>query len=272
MSLLLLNWAWETKVDGNSSTKLVLVSLADHSRDCGCSFPSTKRIAQLTGLSQRTVQSHIQKLFNLGLLSRVRNTKLRKSGFKLHPFDEKYIRPCDNSKLSKCALSVPHSVPKALRTASTISISKDIDINNRNNEPIKESALHRYKVTTGASSDREAIWRWLPEWLKVVDLTTDIGLIDNIKTPQVQSWINDIENDFEDVDILAESKKYSLWWEDKKAKKPKLAFRNWLEKARNNNAKPIGRTKKGVSHRVTGIDSETREIAERIQRQQENSK
>ena len=229
MSIPTIKWAWEYKpkvVKLLPSTKLVLLSLADHSKECGCCFPSTIRIAKLTGLSQRTVQHHIKTLCELGALMRV------KGGFKLMLPSELDV-PCS---ATGCTL-------KARSVASTISTK--VDINNRNNEPTN-TPVH------------------VPEWLKVINLTTDNALIDNIENPTIKSWVDDIEKDYLEIDILSEAKKYALWWEDKKAKKPKLAFRNWLDKARTHNGKHTGRTTKGRPTPVSEtIDEYIRSIAEK---------
>jgi DNA-binding transcriptional ArsR family regulator len=239
MSIPSTKWAWEIEVvKGWSakllpSTKLVLLSLADHSKACGCCFPSTKRIGSLTSLSQRSVQHHIKILQEMDLVRRV------KKGFKLN-LPPEIIEPCS---ATGCTL-------KAKSIASTISTK--VDINNHKIEPTK-THIH------------------VPEWLKVIDLTTDIKLVDNIQNPKVQSWISDIEKDFNDLDLISEAKKYALWWEDKTAKKPKLAFRNWLDKARKNNGSTIKRTAKGSSTEVTNsIDEYTRKVAEHQRKLREN--
>jgi len=226
MSIPTIKWAWEVDVGLIPSTKLVLLCLAEHSKECGCSFPSTRRIAMLSGLSQRTVQHHIKHLCDVSLMRRV------KGGFKLTLPSEIDV-PCS---ATGCTLNA--------KSVASI-ISTKVDINNRNSEP------------TNTHVD-------IPEWLKVIDLTTDVALVDNIENPTVKNWIGDIEKDFSSIDILSEAKKYALWWEDKQAKRPKLAFRNWLDKARKNNEKFIGRTSKGRNTPVIdAIDEYTRAVAEK---------
>ena len=214
-------WSIETL---EPTTKLVLVCLASFAKDCGCCYPSTNLVGTLCGLAQRTVQHHIKKLSDYGILVRTKRGKGRThSGFQLQ---------------TGISCSASSCVSKASPVASSISISKDIDIKN-------------YKEELKA-----------PEWLEIIDLTTDVGLVENANHPQIQNYISDIEKDFPHVDLVSEAKKYSLWWEGKKAKKPKLAFRNWLEKAKKNE-KPKERTATGTSNTVSNrIDDRTRLIAE----------
>ena len=124
--------------------------------------------------------------------------------------------------------------------APTISISKDIDIKKR-------------KIETTATA---------PEWLSLVD--NDGTLVNNVSHPKIQEYVSDIESDYVGVNLVAEAKKYKLWWEGKKAKKPKLAFRNWLEKAKENYGESKRRVSKGIATEVsTTIDERTRELSER---------
>ena len=224
-------YAWS--VDNLEPTsKLVLVCLSSFAKDCGCCYPSTRLIGKLTNLAQRTVQHHIKRLTENGAIVRTKRGKGRKhSGFQLQ---------------TGLSCSVSGCVSKASPVASTISISKDIDIKN-----------YKEELTT-------------PEWLQIIDLTTDVELVENANHPQIQNYISDIEKDFPHVDLVSEAKKYSLWWEGKKAKKPKLAFRNWLEKA-----SKYGETNKRVSKGVSipvgkEIDNRTREISERQKQNREN--
>tara|TARA_R100001510_G_scaffold7106_1_gene5517 strand:- start:3279 stop:3986 length:708 start_codon:yes stop_codon:yes gene_type:complete len=220
-------WSWSIE-KLEPTTKLVLVCLASFAKDCGCCYPSTNLVGKMCGLAQRTVQHHVKRLIDNGLLVRTKRGKGRThSGFQLN-LDKGFGTTCSATDCGAKASSV----------ASPISISKDIDIKN-------------YKEELTA-----------PEWLQIIDLTTDVGLVENANHPQIQNYISDIEKDFPHVDLVSEAKKYSLWWEGKKAKKPKLAFRNWLEKA-NKNEKPKERTATGTSNTVSNrIDDRTRLIAE----------
>lgn len=228
MSLKAITWAWEQR-EIASSQKIVLLALADHARECGCCFPSTKFIAEKCGMKQRMAQYHVKNLEKLGYLTRVKSKakRLKTDGFKLL---------LDNPKecsATGCVIGV-HSI------APTISISKDIDIKKR-------------KIETTATA---------PEWLSLVD--NDGTLVNNVSHPKIQEYVSDIESDYVGVDLVAEAKKYKLWWEGKKAKKPKLAFRNWLEKAKENYGESKRRVSKGIATEVsTTIDERTRELSER---------
>ncbi len=228
MSLKAITWAWEQR-EIASSQKIVLLALADHARECGCCFPSTKFIAEKCGMKQRMAQYHVKNLEKLGYLTRVKSKakRLKTDGFKLL---------LDNPKecsATGCVIGV-HPI------APTISISKDIDIKKR-------------KIETTATA---------PEWLSLVD--NDGTLVNNVSHPKIQEYVSDIESDYVGVDLVAEAKKYKLWWEGKKAKKPKLAFRNWLEKAKENYGESKRRVSKGIATEVsTTIDERTRELSER---------
>ncbi len=228
MSLKAITWAWEQR-EIASSQKIVLLALADHARECGCCFPSTKFIAEKCGMKQRMAQYHVKNLEKLGYLTRVKSKakRLKTDGFKLL---------LDNPKecsATGCVIGV-HPI------APTISISKDIDIKKR-------------KIETTATA---------PEWLSLVD--NDGTLVNNVSHPKIQEYVSDIESDYVGVDLVAEAKKYKLWWEGKKAKKPKLAFRNWLEKAKENYGESKRRVSKGIATEVsTTIDKRTRELSER---------
>ena len=180
-------------------------------------------------MKQRMAQYHVKNLEKLGYLTRVKSKakRLKTDGFKLL---------LDNPKecsATGCVIGV-HPI------APTISISKDIDIKKR-------------KIETTATA---------PEWLSLVD--NDGTLVNNVSHPKIQEYVSDIESDYVGVDLVAEAKKYKLWWEGKKAKKPKLAFRNWLEKAKENYGESKRRVSKGIATEVsTTIDERTRELSER---------
>ena len=229
MSLKAITWAWDQR-EIASSQKIVLLALADHARECGCCFPSTRFIAEKCGMKQRMAQYHVKNLEKLGYLTRVKSKvkRLKTDGFKLS-----LENPLDCSATG-CVIGVQS-------VASPISISKDIDINNRNKEPLAPT----------------------PKWLEIVD--KDGTLVKNTNHPQIQQYVSEVETDYEGIDLVSEAKKYALWWEGKKSKKPKLAFRNWLDKAKESKNGTIRRgTTKGRSIAVTNeIDSRTRELAER---------
>jgi len=47
-----------------------------------------------------------------------------------------------------------------------------------------------------------------------------------------EDYIKELKIEFSNLDVDEELKKFRLWWEGKSLKRPKLAFRNWLNKAR----------------------------------------
>lgn len=71
MSVYALSWAWSQSV-GDSSAKLVLLSLADHANDSGICWPGLARIAEKSELSRATVKRALLKLETLELLDRDR--------------------------------------------------------------------------------------------------------------------------------------------------------------------------------------------------------
>lgn len=236
MSLKAISWAWD-QISLASSQKIVLLALADHARECGCCFPSTKFIAHKCGMKQRMAQYHVKNLEKQGYLIRVKSKgkRLKTDGFKLS-----LENPLECSATG-CVIGVQS-------VASSISISKDIDIINRNNE-------------TTATTKKPIVF--IPEWLKIID--RDGILVKNTNHPKMQQYISEVESDYADISLISEAKKYSLWWEGKKSKKPKLAFRNWLDKAKASKNETFRRgSSKGRTTAVDNtIDSKTREIAER---------
>ena len=235
-------WGWCTKTISPVS-KLVLMALCSYAKDCGCCYPSTRVISQLTGIAQRTVQSHLKRLVDEGYVVRTKRGKGRThSGFQLQ------------LNGFGVACSVSGCGAKTSSGAPSISISKDIDTRTKNIELADGVSLFK-----------------TPEWLEIIDLTTDVNLVENANHPSIVEYISDIEKDFASIDLLAEAKKYALWWEGKKASKPKLAFRNWLEKASNHVSRPIQRVSKGTSTTVSNIiDQRTKQIAEQQRKLRES--
>lgn len=70
MSIAFINAAWNAECD-SAAQKLVLVALADHADIDGYCFPSTGRVAERTGISDRQVQRHIDALVEKGLMHKV---------------------------------------------------------------------------------------------------------------------------------------------------------------------------------------------------------
>lgn len=67
MSHAAVGWAYKVP-DISGAAKLVLVTLADFADENGSCFPSHKRLAAMTGLSERTVRRHIADFATRGLL------------------------------------------------------------------------------------------------------------------------------------------------------------------------------------------------------------
>lgn len=67
-------WAWKQKC-GKSSSKLVLLSIADRAGADHCAYPSIETLSKDTELNPKTVRSAIKHLTEVGL---IRDTKLRK--------------------------------------------------------------------------------------------------------------------------------------------------------------------------------------------------
>jgi hypothetical protein len=67
MSIEATNWAWKQAV--KSSTKLVLLALADRANADGKSWPSIARVATETGMDKRSVYRHIRQLVDDGLVT-----------------------------------------------------------------------------------------------------------------------------------------------------------------------------------------------------------
>lgn len=80
------NWAWAVNVvtiDGERRSvlpaeKLVLLCIAElENSDEGCAWPSQKYIAERTGLSERTVLTHIGTFTMLGAIEKRRHRSTR---------------------------------------------------------------------------------------------------------------------------------------------------------------------------------------------------
>lgn len=61
------------------STKLVAVILADHADSEGICFPSYRKIAERSGLDERSVRRHVKALIEMGVVSKLRTGTIKKS-------------------------------------------------------------------------------------------------------------------------------------------------------------------------------------------------
>ncbi|TFC00258.1 MULTISPECIES: helix-turn-helix domain-containing protein [unclassified Cryobacterium] len=75
MSISARNWAWDLRwkrgdVSAPMKEKITLLCLAEHENpEYGYAFPSHERIAERTGQSVRTVQTHIKMLVACGVVT-----------------------------------------------------------------------------------------------------------------------------------------------------------------------------------------------------------
>ena len=68
MSFAATRWAW-SQATGRSSSKLVLLALADRADDAGLAYPSIATLATDTGLDRKTVMPALAHLESLGLIA-----------------------------------------------------------------------------------------------------------------------------------------------------------------------------------------------------------
>lgn len=64
-------WAWSAPVQ-SASDRLVLVALAQHVDRFGCTVVGQRRLAHLSGLSDRTVRAALRRLTDAGIIRRIR--------------------------------------------------------------------------------------------------------------------------------------------------------------------------------------------------------
>lgn len=86
MSVRLMSWAFETNLD--STTKFVLVAIADHASDDGVCWIGVRKICDKTSLKVRAVQNACSKLEAIGLLTRqfrMKETGQTTNLWELHP-------------------------------------------------------------------------------------------------------------------------------------------------------------------------------------------
>lgn len=86
------SWAYSLEIPG-AGRKFVLVALADAANADGYSFPGQKRLATMTGQSERTVRAHLEWLESNGYIKRVE--RRRKDGTRTS--DEYHLPPMDST-------------------------------------------------------------------------------------------------------------------------------------------------------------------------------
>ena len=68
----------------------------------------------------------------------------------------------------------------------------------------------------------------LNKWIAILNRLNEVS-IDNLD----QNYIRDIEQEFNELDLISEAKSFVLYWsETRKLKRWKFAFRNWLIKSK----------------------------------------
>ena len=76
-------------------------------------------------------------------------------------------------------------------------------------------------------------------WLKTLDRLTEVNL-DNLD----ENYIKDIEDEFNELDLISEAKSFVLYWsETRKLKRWKFAFRNWLIKSKKFKEEKYGKSR-----------------------------
>lgn len=68
MSVRVMSLVWDRK-DLDSTERLVLLSLADHSDDEGTCYPSMRRLCERTSMGERAIQGAIKRLVERGFLA-----------------------------------------------------------------------------------------------------------------------------------------------------------------------------------------------------------
>lgn len=92
MSNVAITWAYRQKIIGGA--KFVLVALADHADENHSCFPGQKKLAEMTGQSERTVRRQLAELELQGLISRSR--RFTSGG---HRTSDRYTLPVDSDVL-----------------------------------------------------------------------------------------------------------------------------------------------------------------------------
>lgn len=77
MSIDAISQIWEIPLD--STTKLVMLCLANHANDEGMAWPSVSRVAKMTGLTDRAIRTCLGKLRAMGLLLTVAKSNHHKA-------------------------------------------------------------------------------------------------------------------------------------------------------------------------------------------------
>ena len=193
-------WAWEQDIYGQE--KFMLIVLARHSNNWyypGTASDLSKHFGIGTG-STRKAQRLIATLVQHGLVKKpTTNVSSRNTGFILNHATNVSL-PSDNSV-------VEHKVVNPLN-----------DYNNNNNNIISNSPIIPSKVSLKK------------DWATILSS----GFGKSVKDKLSKEYIAEVNEDYKDIDLIQEAKKFVLYWTEgrRKLKNPKLAWRNWLDRNR----------------------------------------
>jgi biotin operon repressor len=210
MSVAAMSWAWRQDIATNP--KMVLLALADHADDEGICWPGLKGVMGKCGMTRRSVQRHI--------------ADLRKQGFVM--VEDK--KRADGSQTSnEYRLLMP-----LLSPPPTISVTQG-------RHP---DALGRHERRPGvtpvtpleSSGNRHRTY---------VSVSNGIELVALFSEPEYR----ELHRLFPGLDLEYQAGKCMDWWngQRKKLTKPKLAFKNWLERTtafQQNGSAPSSKAKK----------------------------
>ena len=79
----------------------------------------------------------------------------------------------------------------------------------------------------------------LHNWIKTLDRLSEVNLDD-----LDDNYIKDIEEEFDELNLISEAKSFVLYWsETRKLKRWKFAFRNWLIKSKKFKEEKYGKSR-----------------------------
>lgn len=103
MSYEAMKWAWE--LDLSSSQKFIALALANYADQEASCYPGHERLAEMTGLSVRSVGRNLRELEAMGAFTRERRARKNGSG---RTSDRYYLdlswKPVDNSNQTECPI------------------------------------------------------------------------------------------------------------------------------------------------------------------------
>ena len=212
MSYRATNWAYDLPLRGTA--KPVLVALADMADEQNSCYPGQSRIAEMTGLSVKTVARALLKLEELGLLSRSRRAN---SGG--HRTSDRYV--LDLTK------SLPDTEPtgQGAYKAESPSLTDSLSIpNGQSDRGTIREPLENHQISDSTASDDIPVGTTTANPLpKPFTVTAEMRAWAAATVPSV------------DVDVMT-SEFVAYWREgegkDKRKKNWVLTWRNWAKRAR----------------------------------------